>query len=131
MAQGLLPNKLLELFMQDRPDGWEQTAENWFWTLLFVAVVCAGLTFLYKAARKHSAPTVREKTWSHGDTWKLIAAGVGLVLLLNFVFWFTNLDFFTYAGSKGLATGTFFAWLFYLFLMAAGHLVSAWRREMF
>ncbi len=122
---------ILRFFIDNiEPEDWETTAMNWLITAIVVAVLCAGLTFGYKAVRKATAARIEQKIWSRGQTWLSFFIGLFPVFFALLIVWYLTRDFLNYIQIGGLVKGTFFAWLLYLFVMIFGHLVSPWRREL-
>jgi len=122
--------EILKMFMEERPQGWEDTAQSWLMTVIVIAIVIAGLMFAYKGLRK-SLAKVTEKAWSRGQTVLLIVIGLAPVLAVVIFAWYFTGDYFEYAKLKGLGSGIFVSWIVYLFVMLFGHLASSWRREIF
>jgi H+/Cl- antiporter ClcA len=122
---------ILRFFIDNiEPDDWETTAMNWLIVAIVVAVLCAGLTFGYKAARKATAAHSDQKIWSRRQTWLSFFIGLFPVFFTLLIIWYMQRDFFNYIQVGGLLKGTLFAWILYLFVMVVGHLVSPWRREL-
>lgn len=126
----LAESDLLKFFVENRDlEDWSDTAVSWLMAALVVSVLIAGLMFAYKALRKYTAPNIREKTWSRGQTLLLILVGLLPVFVAIFVVWYSTRDFFNVVGTMGLLKGVVFAWLLYIAIMLGGHLASPWRRE--
>lgn len=121
----------IRFFIEDiDTDLWEETATTWVVTAIVVAVLIAGFSFAYKAFVKASASNPSKKIWSRGKTWLSFFIGLFPVFVVLVIMWNMNGDFTNYIKIGGLLKGTLFAWVVYIFLMAAGHLVSPWRREL-
>lgn len=126
----LLESDLLKFFVENRDlEDWSDTAVSWLIAALVVSVLVAGVMFAYKALRKYTAPNIKEKTWSRGETILLILVGLLPVFLAVLVVWYSTRDFFNVVGTVGLLKGVAVAWLLYLAFMFGGHLASPWRRE--
>lgn len=126
----LLESDLLKFFVENRDlEDWSDTAVSWLVAALVISVLVAGLMFGYKGLRKYTAPNIKEKTWSRGQTVLLIIVGLLPVFLAILIVWYSTRDFFNVVGTMGLLKGAVFAWLLYLIFMFGGHLASSWRRE--
>ncbi len=122
---------LLEWFMDDSsPANWEEVASRWVITAIVIAVLGAGVIFAFKAFRKSMAEIAKKKIWTRGQTWLLILVGIFPIFLTLLAIWYFDDDFSNYAKIGGLLKGTLLAWFLYVLLMAVGHLVSPWRREL-
>jgi hypothetical protein len=127
----LLQSDLLRFFIgNDDLDNWEDTAYSWLITAVVVSVLFVGATFGYKYFRKYIATHHEKKIWSRGQTWLSFFVCLFPLFLTLLSIWYTTLDYHDVIGVSGLFKGTLLAWLIYLFLMIAGHLVSPWRREL-
>lgn len=126
----LLQSDWLKLFAQNRDiEGWDDTALNWLVWAVIVSVICAAVMLLMKLYKKRVARNIVEKTWGSGRTWKMIALGALLVPVGDLILWGLSRDFQNVIGIKGLAWGIVLAWLLYVAVMVASHLVSSWRNE--
>jgi heme/copper-type cytochrome/quinol oxidase subunit 2 len=112
-------------------DGWEETAQSWFFAAIVIAVICAGIVIFYKWLKKHSAENIDKKIWSRGHTVVVMIVGLFPVLLMMAAVWYSTRDYFDVVGVGGLVKGIVLGWLLYLLLMLIGHLASPWRRELF
>jgi hypothetical protein len=110
-------------------DGWEETAQSWFFAAIVIAVICAGIMLLYKWLKKRSAENIDKKIWSRGQTIVMMMVGLAPVLLMMSALWYSTRDYFDVVGVGGLLKGIVFGWLLYLILMFLAHLASPWRRE--
>lgn len=126
----LLESELLKFFVENRDlEDWGDTAVSWLIAALVISALVAGLMFAYKGLKKFTAPNIKEKTWSRGQTVLLIIVGLLPVFLAVLTVWYSTRDFFNVIGTMGLLKGVGFAWLLYLVFMFGGHLASPWRRE--
>lgn len=126
----VMESSFLRFFTSNREiDDWQDTALSWVLTALVIAVFGAGLMLAYKALRKYLAASIKEKTWSRGETLILMLVGLLPVFFAVLVFWYATRDYFNIIGVGGLVKGTVFAWLLYLLFMFLGHVFSPWRRE--
>jgi hypothetical protein len=126
----LFESDFLKFFTSNREiDDWQDTASGWVLTALVISVLCAGLMLFYKWLRKYMAGSIKEKTWSRGETSLLILVGLIPVFLAALIIWYATRDYFNIIGVGGLVKGIVFSWLLYLIFMFAGHLLSPWRRE--
>ena len=130
LVAALLESDLLKFFVENRDlEDWPDTATSWLVAALVVASLVAGLMFAYKAMRKYMASTIKEKTWSRGETVLLMLVGLLPVFVVILVVWYSTRDFFNVVGTMGLLKGVALSWLLYLVFMVVGHLASPWRRE--
>jgi hypothetical protein len=126
----ILESDFLKFFTTNREiDDWQDTASSWVLTALVISVLCAGLMLAYKWLRKYLAGSIKEKTWSRGETVLLMVIGLLPVFIVVLIFWYATRDYFNIIGVGGLIKGIVFSWLLYLLFMFIGHLVSPWRRE--
>jgi uncharacterized membrane protein YqjE len=110
-------------------EGCDETALNWVIATIVVSIVAALLMLAVKGLKKYAAINLIQKAWSRGQTVVLIIVGLLPVLIVLIVIWYSTRNFFNYVGVGGLLKGVVLAWLLYVFLMFAGHLLSPWRRE--
>ncbi len=131
MLAFFLENDFLRIFIDNvEPDDWADTAFSWVLVAIVVAVLVAGGVFAFKAARKSTAGIARKKIWTRGRTWLLIFIGIFPIFLALILIWYMSRDYYNFIQVGGLLKGTLFAWLVYLAVMVAGHLISPWRREL-
>ena len=123
-------NEMLKFLMQQRPEGWEATAQSWLMAIIVIALLGAGAMFAFKAVKKLAAKTSNARPWSRGQTLGLIAVGLLLVPSVLALIWYFTSDYYEYVGGSGLLSGFFVSWVVYLIAMVLGHLVSPWRREL-
>ena len=120
----------LQLFIDSCEDeGCEETALNWVFAVVIVAIVCTLLMLGIKWFKKYAAINLKQKAWSRLETVVLIFMGLVPVLLVLLTIWYTTRNFFNYVGMGGLLKGVVFAWVIYVVMMFTGHLLSPWRRE--
>lgn len=131
MLLALLENNFLRFFIDNiEPDNWQDTASSWIYTALVVAVLAAGVMLGIKALRKSMQGIAERKIWTRGQTWLFILVGIFPVFLVLFAVWYFTRDFLNFIEVGGLLKGTLFAWVIYTVLMAVGHLVGPWRKEL-
>jgi amino acid transporter len=111
-------------------DGCEDTALNWLIAAIVVAIVCSLFMLGVKWLKKYTAINLVQKAWSRGQTVVLIIVGLLPVLITLIVIWYTTRNFFNYVGVGGLLKGIVLSWVFYMFFIFTGHLLSPWRREL-
>jgi hypothetical protein len=121
---------ILKFFMQQRPEGWETTAQSWLMAIMVIAILGAGLMFGYKALQKSRARIAGDKPWSRGQTIILILMGLVPLSIFLTLLWYLTPDYYEYVGGSGWMSGLFVSGLVYLILMIVGHLLSPWRREL-
>lgn len=120
----------LQLFIDSCEDeGCEETALNWVFAVVIVAIVSTLVMLGIKWFKKYAAINLKQKAWSRLETVILILIGLVPVLLVLLTIWYTTRNFFNYVGMGGLLKGVVFAWLIYVVMMFTGHLLSPWRRE--
>lgn len=123
-------SSFLQMFVDScDEEGCEDTALNWVIAAVVVAVVCALLMLAFKWLRKYTAINIVQKAWSRGQTIVLIIVGLIPVLLVLLTIWYITRNFYNYVGVGGLLKGMLMSWLLYVLFMFAGHVLSAWRRE--
>lgn len=124
----LLENDILRMLFEAAED-YPDTASAWMTSATVIAVVIAGLIFAFKAVRKSMADVVHRKIWTRRQTWLTIFMGLFPIFFLLCLVRWLDLDFAAFINLGDLFKGTLFAWLIYVSIMFAGHLVSPWRRE--
>lgn len=127
-------DSLLNLVVEDpnAHSSYQEFRLEWWSVILITATVVAGGMLLVKFLLKASS-SLKGRAWSRLTAYAFLFIGLFPVLGITCLWYFvvsSEDDFRSVIGSSGLAIGTMFSWLMYLFLMLVGHL-GRWRRDLF